>query len=116
MTIKAIIASSLLIASALLVVAAPVAAQTAPAANPAPSAAAPPAHYTTAGTDLGTLMEDPASMAVLNKHIPEMFKSEQINQARSMTLKEVAAYAADTLTDQLLASIDADLAKLPPKK
>ena len=109
-TIKAIIVGSL------LAVAAPVAAQTAPAATPAPSAAVAPTHYTTSDTDLGTLMEDPASMAVLNKHIPEMFKSEQINQARSMTLKEVSAYASDTLTDQLLASIDSDLAKLPAKK
>ena len=109
MTIKAIIVGSL------LAVAAPVAAQTAPTATPAPSAVA-PTHYTTSDTDLGTLMDDPASMAVLNKHIPEMSKSEQINQARSMTLKEVSAYASDTLTDQLLASVDADLAKLPPKK
>lgn len=111
MTIKAIIVGSLLIASS------PGVAQTAPApTNAAPSSAAAPVRYTTADTDIGTLMDDPASMAVLTKHFPEMFKSDQINQARSMTLKEIQAYSSDMLTDQALASTDADLAKLTPKK
>lgn len=110
MTIKTIIVCSL------LTVAAPGLAQTPQAAATAAPSAAAPTHYTTTDTDIGTLMDDPASMAVLTKHFPEMFKSDQINQARSMTLKEIQAYSSDMLTDQALASTDADLAKVTPKK
>ena len=35
---------------------------------PAPAAAAPV--YTTADTDIGTLLDDPAAKAILDKHLP----------------------------------------------
>jgi hypothetical protein len=104
------------IAGGLMMATAPAAAQTAPTADPAPSAAVASQHYTTAETDIGTLMDDPAAMAVLVKHFPEMFKSDQIEQARSMTLKEIQPYSSDVLSDAALASVDAELGKLPMKK
>jgi para-nitrobenzyl esterase len=85
-------------------------AQTAPAAAPAAPA------YTVADTDIGTLLDDPAAKAVLDKNIPGFSANPQIDMARSMTLKAVQAYAADKLTDEALAKVDADLAKLPVKK
>lgn len=78
-------------------------------------ATAKPASYTTADTDLGTLLDNPAAKAVLEKYIPDMVKSEQIGAARPMTLKSLQQYAGDTLTDSVLAKIDADLAKVPVK-
>lgn len=78
--------------------------------------AATAAHYTTASTDLGTLLDDPAAKAVLAKYIPDIVASEQISMARPMTLKALQGYVGDKLNDKTLASIDADLAKLPAKK
>jgi hypothetical protein len=79
-------------------------------------AQAPAAHYTTADTDIGTLLDDPAARAVLDKHIPGFSKRDQIDMARSMTLKGIQPYDSATITDKALADIDADLAKLPAKK
>jgi para-nitrobenzyl esterase len=72
--------------------------------------------YSTAETDLGTLLDDPAARAVLEKHVPSLVNNGQIEMARSMTLKGLQQYAADTVTDAALAAIDADLAKLAKKK
>lgn len=75
----------------------------APAASAAPS---------TAATPLGDLLDNPATRAVLDKHVPEMVSSPQIDMARGMTLKSLQPYAPN-LTDEKLAAIDADLAMLP---
>jgi para-nitrobenzyl esterase len=85
------------------------------AADPAkPEATAPAAKpkYTTAETDIGTLLDDPAAKAIIDKYIPGMTSNEQIEMARSMTLKTIQTYAPDDVTDARLAQIDADLAKL----
>lgn len=87
----------------------------APAAALAQAAPA-PAHYSVATTTIGDLLDDPASKAVLIKYIPEMAKSDQIDMARGMTLKDIQQYSPDTLTDKKLADMDAELAALPPKK
>ena len=87
-------------------------AQTTPAPAATPAAPA----YTVADTDIGTLLDDPAAKAILDKNIPGFTANPQIDMARSMTLKAVQAYAADKLTDEALAKVDADLAKLPAKK
>ncbi len=81
-----------------------------------PSAAPAAAHYTTADTDIGTLLDDPASKAILTKYLPDLVKSDQIDMARGMTLRSIQQYSSDMITDQKLAAIDADLAKLPAKK
>jgi opacity protein-like surface antigen len=87
------------------------------AADPAPAAApAPAAGYSTAATDIGTLIDNPATKAVLDKHMPGFSANPQIDMARSMTLKQVQGFAADQMTDEVLAKIDADLAKIPPAK
>lgn len=104
----------------LTALAVPAAAQTAPkpadTAATAPAPAATPAakpKYTTADTEIGTLLDDPAAKAIVEKHIPGMTTNEQIDMARGMTLKAVQQYAPDTVTDARLAAIDADFAKLP---
>jgi hypothetical protein len=79
-----------------------------------PSFASEPA-YSTASSDIGTLMDNPETKAVLEKHIPEMVSNAQFEMARPMTLKAIQSYAGDALSDEKLAAIDADLAKIPAK-
>ena len=92
-------------------------AQTAPAT--ASTAAATPAastkHYSTEETEIGTLLDDPAAKAILDKHIPGMTTNEQVDMARAMTLKGVQQYSPDQITDKVLAAIDADFQKIPAK-
>ena len=100
---------NLLLAATLVLATAPVAAF----AQSAPAAA--PAHYTTAATPIGTLLDDPAAKAILVKDIPSTVSNPQIDMARGMTLKDVQQYAPDTLTDAALAKIDGEFAALPAK-
>jgi hypothetical protein len=86
----------------------------APAAAHAQSVAvAAAAAYTTSDTDIGTLLDDPAAKAVLDKVLPGFTTNPQIEMARPMTMKSIQQYAADQLTDEKLAAVDAELAKLP---
>jgi len=74
--------------------------------------AATSAVMTTADTPIGDLLDNPASKAVLEKNLPELVKSDQIDMARGMTLRAIQAYAPDDITDAKLAAVDADLAAL----
>jgi hypothetical protein len=80
------------------------------AADPAPAAAKP--DFSTAETDIGTLLDNPATKAVLEKHVAAFVSNPQIDMARSMTLKQIQGYAGDALSDVKLAEIDADLAAI----
>ncbi len=81
----------------------------------APPAPASVQHYTTSTTEIGTLIDDPAAHAIIDKHLPGVLSGDQIDMARSMTLKAVQQFAPDRISDEALAAIDAELAKLPPK-
>jgi acetyl esterase/lipase len=84
--------------------------------TPARAAALPTsAKYSSAETKIGTLLDDPAAKAIVEKYIPGFTTSRQIGMARAMTLKTVQRYAPDTVTDTRLAEIDAELAHLPTK-
>ena len=78
--------------------------------------------YSVANSQFGTLLANPATKAVLVKHIPEMIErlGDNMERVEGMTLKEVQdalkAYAPDVLTDAKLAAIDQDLAKIPSAK
>ena len=87
-------------------------------ATPAPAQTAPAAaaKYTTADTDVGTLLDNPATKAILAKYLPELVSSPQIDMARSMTLQSMQNYAPDKLTNETLAKVDAELAKVPVQK
>ena len=84
----------------------------APATQAATSA---PAKYTTEDTDVGTLLDNPATKPILVKYLPELVNSPQIDMARSMTLRTMQNYAPDKLTDDTLTRIDAELAKVAVK-
>lgn len=96
---------------ALALAAAPVVAQPAPAAA-APAAAA---HFSTAETNIGDMIANPATKAILDKHIPGLSDSPQISMASAMTLRTIQPMSNDQITEKMLNDIDADLAKLPAK-
>lgn len=95
-------------AAAALVVAA-VATPAFSADAPTPAAAA---KFTTAGSSMGDLLDNPAAKAVLEKHVPQLVANPQMAMARALTLKQIQGYAGDAVSDDLLAKIDADLAKI----
>lgn len=69
--------------------------------------------YTTADTDIGTLMEDPKAKAILEKHIPETIKNSQFSMAYSFTLSFIQTFdQVGELTDETMAAIDADFTAL----
>lgn len=78
----------------------------------AQAAAAPAPAFSTAATDIGTLLDNPQTRAVLDKHMPSFAANPQIEMARAMTLRQIQSFAADMVTDEVLAKVDADLAKI----
>jgi hypothetical protein len=77
------------------------------------SATASAGAMSSSATSIGDLLDNPKAKAVLEKHLPEVVKSDQIDMARAMTLKDIQSYAADAITDEKLKAIDAELAALP---
>ncbi|MCB1689667.1 MAG: hypothetical protein KDI33_14325 [Halioglobus sp.] len=67
--------------------------------------------YSVSETPLGTLVDDPAAAAVLEKHMPGSVA--QLSQARDMTLVTVVAIFPGSVTDEQLEEINADLQALP---
>lgn len=84
-------------------------AQAQPAATPA---ARPGAAMSSATTPIGDLLDNAKAKAVVEKYLPEVVKSEQIEMARAMTLKDIQSYSPDVITDVKLKAIDTDLAAL----
>ena len=110
-----LVCAALVLAPVTPVLAAPVVttAPAGPAAAPAPAAAAAMPKYSTTDTAIGSLLDDPAARAILDKVLPGLTSNERIEMARGMTLKSIQAFAPDKLTDERLAQVDAELAKLP---
>ena len=86
------------------------------AADPAPAAAAAKPAYTTTDTDIGTLIDTPATRAILDKIMPDFASNDQVSMARPMTLRAIQQYAPEQITVAKLDAIDAELAKLPAPK
>ncbi len=82
---------------------------------PPPSTKTADGHFATKLSPIGDMMDDPAAKAVLNKYVPDVVGNPQIGMARGMTLLALRQYIP-SLTDDVLAKIDADLATLPAKK
>ena len=81
-----------------------------------PVVAAAPAVFSTTETNIGTLLDNPASKAALDQVLPGFSTNPQVDMARGMTLKAIQPYAADKLTDEALAKVDVELAKLSASK
>ena len=85
------------------------------APEPAPVAANDTGVYACESTTIGKILDDPAARAIVDKHVKGLSGRPQIGLARSMTLKQLQTYS-DEFSDDVLAKIDAEFAKLPPKK
>ncbi|MDB5469527.1 MAG: hypothetical protein JWR84_1087 [Caulobacter sp.] len=72
--------------------------------------------WSTATTPLGDLIKNPETKAVLEKHIPGISTNPEVEPVLGLPLKQIQGYAPDRLPDDLLAAIDADLAKIPAAK
>lgn len=85
------------------------------ATGAAPKApAATQAAYST-NTPVGTLMDDPAARAILEKLVPIADQANQNPMGRQMSLRQMQSYAPDQLPDAKLDKVDAALAKLSGK-
>ncbi len=76
-----------------------------------------PAHYTTAATELGTLLADPAAKAIVEKKFPLLAESSAVasGMANGMTLIQLQGFKPEIFTDAALKEADAEFAKLPAK-
>jgi beta-glucosidase len=59
---------------------------------------------------LQSLAADPHGLAVLQKHLGDLLHHPMADMAMSMTLPQIAAFAPDLLTAEMLAAIERDLA------
>jgi beta-glucosidase len=64
------------------------------------------------GLPLRTLLADSGARAVLDKYIGAHLDNPMIEQALDMSLEQIAPFAADLLTPELLKAINGDLAKV----
>ena len=63
-------------------------------------------------TPLRELFQNEEAKAVLEEQVPGLTTNPELEQAMNMSLREIAPYAPDTFTDEVLQAIDEDLAKL----
>jgi cytochrome P450 len=68
--------------------------------------------FSTATTKIGELIANPATKAAMDRHFPGVADNPQTMMAKMMTLRAIQAFAKDVFTDEKLAALDADLAKL----
>ena len=101
---RTVVAALALASTGLVAVALPAAAQQAPA---------PAQHYSVQTTQVGTLLDDPRTKAILERMIPTIYANEMFQtMGRSQTLKGVQQYEPVALSDAVLASIQAEFDKL----
>ena len=63
-------------------------------------------------TPLRELFQSEAAKAVLEEHVPGITTHPQLQQALHMSLQDVATFAPDFYTEEVLQAIDEDLAEL----
>ncbi len=78
------------------------------------TAPATPKIFAVATSTIGELLDNPAAKAVLQKYLPNVVASPQIDMGRSMTLPQIAPFDPSVTPDKLSA-IDAELKALPPQ-
>ncbi|HEV2608936.1 hypothetical protein [Noviherbaspirillum sp.] len=61
---------------------------------------------------LGDLLDNEASKAILEKHLPGISTHPQISMGRGFPLKTVAGFSGGLITNDALEKVDADLKTL----
>jgi len=72
----------------------------------------PPARLSTR-TTIEALLANPQARAAVDKRLPGFSTDPRLPQAYQMTLREVAPYVPNVLTEEMLKTIDEDLAAIP---
>lgn len=106
---------TVLAAAALAVVSTAAVAQTAPAQDHSAHAghAAPAAARPTIESSIKDLLANPATAAVLEKHLPGVGQHPALPQFQDMTLAQVAPMSGGNVTPAIITAIDTDLKALP---
>lgn len=69
--------------------------------------------YSVSETQVGTLLDDPEAAAILERLIPTVYANEMFQtMGRTQTLRAIQQYEPAVLTDEKLAEIQAEFAKL----
>ena len=63
-------------------------------------------------SNLGDLLDNDQSKAILEKHLPGISTHPQIAMGRSFPLKMVAGFSGGLITNEALEKVDADLQTL----
>jgi hypothetical protein len=61
------------------------------------------------------ILDNPAAKQIIAKHLPNIAERPELEQARGMVFRDLQQYDA-SITNEKLAAIDADLAKIETKK
>jgi hypothetical protein len=69
----------------------------------------------TVESKVSVFLDNPAAKEILAKHLPDIATRPELEQARDMALKDLQQYDS-SITNEKLAAIDADLAKVATKK
>lgn len=103
----------ILTAAALACMPAAAFAQTAPAPAPAPAATPAPAAKFSADTPIEALFANEAAKAVLVADgLGDVDKHPAYDQFKAMSFRAVQPFSEGKITDEILAKLDADLAKI----
>ncbi|MAP94849.1 MAG: hypothetical protein CMK07_07860 [Ponticaulis sp.] len=70
------------------------------------------AKYSVKTSTIGDLLDNPETLAIFEKHLPEIVSHPQIDMGRMMTLGEAQSYEPGMISDEKLEAMDADLAAL----
>lgn len=68
--------------------------------------------FSTASSTIGAILDNAEAKALFIKAFPEVADNPQLDAARDMTLQDVKGYAPDIFSDEKLAALDAELAKI----
>ena len=105
---------TILAAAALAAAATAASAQTAPTTPPADHAAhADHAALPTISSSIKDLLANPATAAVIEKHLPGVSQHPALPQFQDMTLTQVAPMSGGAVTPAIVTAIDTDLKALP---
>jgi len=77
--------------------------------TPAPAPAAAPL---TVNSPIKALLANPATKAILDKHLPALAGHPALTQIQDMSLPQVAPMSQGNITDEILAAIDTDIKAL----
>ena len=72
--------------------------------------------YTTGSTLVGVILDDPEARDIVDKYLPGFSTHPDIGQGRGFTLNFMQKFDRNTITDQVLANINADFEALAKKR